>query len=203
MMSLERASAKVSTITATMRLSTPKTSIIMAEVNTMPVHGCASMIGIAIKPQLSPATIVCQSVIDASKTDEKERAHRSQSDHSPRSTNSATYSLNTSTVIIAQMLIISSKRRKDQNSVLKQLPIIWISFLSSLKNGNLIITRRRRRSLHSRITRTRPRPPISKSTHSRTYSTTPMPTIKMSIFTQKSLKTFALTSKQRTESSTT
>mmetsp|Transcript_24565 Transcript_24565/g.55580 ORF Transcript_24565/g.55580 Transcript_24565/m.55580 type:complete len:225 (-) Transcript_24565:512-1186(-) len=153
-MSLDLISAKVSTITATIRFSTPKTSVSKAPVKIMLVHGCNSMTGIATLPQLSPAMMVWNSVMFAWKTLENDLEQRLQSPQPSWSSISCTLGLMSSTARTAQTVMTRTKRRKDQKSVLKQLPIIWISFLSSLSMEKRQMIRRSRKMRHKRITRT-------------------------------------------------
>mmetsp|Transcript_24566 Transcript_24566/g.55584 ORF Transcript_24566/g.55584 Transcript_24566/m.55584 type:complete len:225 (-) Transcript_24566:512-1186(-) len=153
-MSLDLISAKVSTITATIRFKTPKTSVSKEPANMKAVHGAYSMTGMAMNPQLSPAMIVWKKVMFAWNTEENDLLQRSQPSHLPASAIACTLGSIISTAMTDQTVITRIRRRKDQKSVLKQLPIIWISFLSSLSMEKRQMIRRSRKMRHKRITRT-------------------------------------------------
>mmetsp|Transcript_81095 Transcript_81095/g.262674 ORF Transcript_81095/g.262674 Transcript_81095/m.262674 type:complete len:247 (+) Transcript_81095:828-1568(+) len=156
--SLSRFSAKVSTITATMRFKIPNTSVSKAPPKMTIVHGSASITGTAMYPQLSPATTVWKKVTLAMKTDENERRHLSHPSQAPSSATFWTKGLITSTAITAQMVIVKRSNNKDQKSVFIQLPIICRRRLSSFSTAKRRMTLSSLSSLISRARRTTPRP---------------------------------------------
>mmetsp|Transcript_56333 Transcript_56333/g.163395 ORF Transcript_56333/g.163395 Transcript_56333/m.163395 type:complete len:368 (+) Transcript_56333:270-1373(+) len=145
--SFSRASAKVSTITATTRLSTPQTKDMSAPTKTRELHGYASMIGTASLPHESPATTVWKNVMFAMNTEENDRRQRSQSGQAPRSYNSWTKGLMSSTASTAQAVMMNRRRKKDQNKVFTHPLIIWINRRSSLRVENPCIMWSSRKSL--------------------------------------------------------
>mmetsp|Transcript_16098 Transcript_16098/g.35316 ORF Transcript_16098/g.35316 Transcript_16098/m.35316 type:complete len:205 (-) Transcript_16098:748-1362(-) len=180
-MSFSRFSAKVSTITATIRFKTPNTRVSSAPTKTTAVRGSSSITGIAILPQLSPATTVWKIVMLACQTEEKDRLHRSQDSQSPPlSAISCTTGLMISTAMMAHIVIKSINSRKDQNRVLKQLPIICSSRLSSLRMVKRRITRASLSKRHRRTTRIRPTPARSLPERVHMYSMQPTIIIKVS-----------------------
>mmetsp|Transcript_131134 Transcript_131134/g.331064 ORF Transcript_131134/g.331064 Transcript_131134/m.331064 type:complete len:215 (+) Transcript_131134:313-957(+) len=138
------------------------------------------MTGMAILPQLSPATMVWKKVMLASKTEEKDLLHRVQSDHSPLSERSRIIGLTISTAIVAQMVIARIKRRNDQNNVLKHEPIMRSNFLNSFKMLKSLITRMSRSKRHNLMTRMIPLPDISSPVQWRMYSMLPVTMMKKS-----------------------
>mmetsp|Transcript_90497 Transcript_90497/g.260870 ORF Transcript_90497/g.260870 Transcript_90497/m.260870 type:complete len:419 (+) Transcript_90497:542-1798(+) len=179
--SFSRASAKVSTMTATTKLSTPQTKVINAPTKMVAVHGCASITGTAIMPQESPAMIVLKNVMFAMNTEENARLQRSQFDQTPLPDNSWMMGLISSTATAAQKVITKARRKNDQNNVFTQPPTIWINRLSSFRNGIAWITRSSRNNRQQRNVRMMLAPCISMPAHATKYSNAPIRTMPVSI----------------------
>mmetsp|Transcript_68016 Transcript_68016/g.176398 ORF Transcript_68016/g.176398 Transcript_68016/m.176398 type:complete len:213 (-) Transcript_68016:188-826(-) len=123
-MSFARFSAKLSTITTTIKFNKPNPIVKSAPAKTAAVPGKASITGIATKPQLSPATTVWKRVNIAVKTEEKAPEQRGQSFQTPCSATSCANGWMTSTAMTAQKLIANIRSRNDQTNVFRQLSII-------------------------------------------------------------------------------
>mmetsp|Transcript_54067 Transcript_54067/g.126949 ORF Transcript_54067/g.126949 Transcript_54067/m.126949 type:complete len:279 (+) Transcript_54067:780-1616(+) len=132
-MSCWRASAKVSTTTATMRLSTPKTKVRREPIKMTAVSGCLKMMGVAIFPQPSPAMTVWKRSRFAWSTEEVETLQKPllQSSKTPSLSICSTMGFTTSTINMAQTVITTKQKRNDHNSVLRQVDIMVTSLYSS------------------------------------------------------------------------
>mmetsp|Transcript_110384 Transcript_110384/g.263075 ORF Transcript_110384/g.263075 Transcript_110384/m.263075 type:complete len:308 (+) Transcript_110384:213-1136(+) len=155
--SFSRTSAKVSTTTATMSCSTPKTRVRREPTKMMAVAGWSCMTGIAIRPQLSPATTVLNSNRLAFMTEDAACKHsRPQSPKTfVRSCTSWMRGWTISTINMAHIVITTNPNRKLQTKVFRHVANMVTSFCSSfnervfLKNcmRRIILARRSGRSM--------------------------------------------------------
>mmetsp|Transcript_106533 Transcript_106533/g.254342 ORF Transcript_106533/g.254342 Transcript_106533/m.254342 type:complete len:282 (+) Transcript_106533:771-1616(+) len=155
--SLWRASANVSTTTATIRFSTPKTRVSSDPTKITAVAGYFSMTGTAMSPQPSPAMTVLKSRRFASMTDCVARRHWGQSWKTPDSVfKSCTRGFTTSTMNMAHTVIMRKQKTKDQAKALKHVAIMVTSFCSS-RSARVFRSKRINRTIRAnRKTRSTP-----------------------------------------------
>mmetsp|Transcript_19922 Transcript_19922/g.46664 ORF Transcript_19922/g.46664 Transcript_19922/m.46664 type:complete len:202 (-) Transcript_19922:741-1346(-) len=132
--SLSLTSAKVSTTTATIRFKTPKTSVKEEPTNMRNVSGCRLITGTAISPQLSPAMTVLNRSRLAPITDSVACKQSAQS----ANTSSVRYISLTcgwtiSTIIMAQIVIITKQNRKDHARAFIHVVSMMTNFCNSLR----------------------------------------------------------------------